>query len=100
MYHLRAALEGSEVGYHGMPIMLRQGRRIIAAMLHEHARAEYLVDAFLRPALALHGSKVYLRQNIRKLILRIFSFGMEADAGHIHRSILFAVHETGKAHDS
>ena len=77
MYHLRTALERSEVGYHSVPVMLRQGRGVIAAMLHEQARTEYLVDAFFRTALALHGSKVYLRQHVRKLILRVFAFGME-----------------------
>ena len=97
--HLRAALEGSEVRDHGVPVMLRQGRGVVAAMLHENTRAHDLVDALFRAALTLHGYKVHLRQHIRQLILRVFAFGMEADAGHLHGSILLAVHETGKTHD-
>ena len=97
--HLRAALKGSEVRDHGIPVMLRQGCGVIAAMLHENTRAHDLVDALFRSALTLYGYKVNLRQHIRQLILRVFAFGMEADAGHLYGSILLAVHETGKAHD-
>ncbi len=82
-----------------IPVVLRQGCGIVAAMLHENARAHDPVDAFLRTTLSLNRDKVCLRQYIRQLILRVFALGMEADAGNLHGSILLAVHKTGKAHD-
>ena len=99
VYHLRAALKGSQVRDHGVPVMLRQGRRVLPAVLQEQAGTEYRIEPFLRPALALYGSKVHLRQDIRELILCVFAFRMEADAGHLHRRVLLAVQETGQTHD-
>jgi len=99
MNHLCATFKGSKISYHGVPIMLGQGRCVIAAMLHENTRAHDLINAFLCAALTLHRSKIYLRQHVRQLILSVFTFRMEADAGHLHGSILFAVHEAGKPHN-
>ena len=42
------ALEGSKIRYHGIPVMLRKGRGIIAAMLHENTRSHDLIDALFR----------------------------------------------------